>query len=263
MALSLISCSEPEKFVQIPGGKYYLGTSGHLVNPAKEVILEPFCLSIHEVTNAEFAEFVEATGYRTKAEMHFDAMVFRIGMGEYEWIRETTAYWRYPQGKEKGGIENKMNHPVTTISYLDALAYCEWAGVRLPTLNEWEAASRCGQNKTYYWGMADSLIHMNGNIWKGKDHLKPSTAEQFAHTAPVGNYLPNPWGLYDMYGNVFEFCDGLPPALDSIPGIVSARGGSWWCSMNSCNYFNSIDIGRVRKEASFSNHGFRVVKKNC
>jgi sulfatase modifying factor 1 len=76
----------------------------------------------------------------------------------------------------------------------------------------------------------------------------------------VGSYKPNPWGLYDMYGNVFEFCAGLPKALEEVPNLGVARGGSWWCSRHSCNYFNSADIGKANVHASFSNQGFRVVR---
>ena len=152
-----------------------------------------------------------------------------------------------------------MNHPVTCISFRDALAYCNWKKVRLPTLDEWEIACRAGNANTYFWGNEQQKIHQYGNIWRGKNHLAADVSEDFIYTAPVAHYKPNAWNLYDMYGNVFEFCSDRPQKLIDNPTIACARGGSWWCSEKSCNSFNSTDIGRVSKIASFSNLGFRVV----
>ena len=87
------------------------------------------------------------------------------------------------------------------------------------------------------------------------------TADPWMRTSPVGSYAPNPNGLYDVYGNIFEFCADRPDYWAADTLCASARGGSWWCSHSSCSFFNSNDIGKVRRVASFSNLGFRVVKK--
>lgn len=253
------SAAKPEGFVRIPAGKYVLGSKGHWRNPTHTVQLQEFYLSATEITNKQFSDFVNATGYTTIAERYKNAMTFYVGLDEFEWITDSTANWRFPFGEKQGGIEEKMNHPVTCISYMDALAYCEWAKVRLPTLDEWEAACRAHTTTRYYWGNKPERIQEYANIWKSRDHKTVNVPEDYLWTAPVASYKPNPWGLYDMYGNVFEFCEGAPLHTSSTKDMVSSRGGSWWCSKNSCNFFNSVDIGRINKYASFSNNGFRVV----
>ena len=196
----------------------------------------------------------------TEAERYKNALVFRPPLAEFRWLEDSTANWRFPNGCEMGGIEQKMDHPVTTISYTDALAYCAWAKVRLPTLDEWEVASRAGSSTHYWWGNGHSQLHTYANIWQGRNHTAFAADDPYPYTSPVGSFKPNPWGLHDMYGNVFEFCSGLPPAFAPLKGVGCARGGSWWCSRNSCNYFNSADIGKANVHASFSNQGFRVAR---
>ncbi len=249
-----------EGFVLIPKGQYSVGKKDYLLNPLRKVIVDGFYIAVYETTNKQFDAFVKATSYTTDAERNDDALVFRPGLPEFKWINDTTAYWRFPNGKNSGGIEYKMNHPVTCISYHDIMAYCKWAGVRLPTLDEWEIACRAGSETDYFFGNDAGKIGQYANIWHGKDHLLPDSSDAYMYTAPVGSFKPNPWGLYDMYGNVFEFCSGKLINSESNT-IAHARGGSWWCSKNACNFFNSYDIGRVNIHASFSNQGFRVVKQ--
>ena len=248
-----------EDFVAIPGGTYQLGHEDHYINPAHEVTLEPFQIGATEVTNAEWTRFIEATDYVTDAERFGNAMTFHPGLGEYEWVPDSTAHWRYPFGRKRGGIEDKDDYPVSCISYNDVLHYCQWAGVRLPTLDEWEVACRAGSTGRHFF--TEGNINDYGNVWQSETHKEVEVEEDFLYHSPVGTYQPNAWGLYDMYGNCFEFCDGLPPTLKTDVAVACARGGSWWCSESSCDYFNSIDIGKVHVRASFSNHGFRVVKE--
>lgn len=256
------------KFVTINGGSFSIGEGGwlkenHPINPSRKVELHTFDISKYEVTNEEFSQFVLETGYITLAEKNKNALVFEEGLKEFEWKEDTTASWRFPNGKSKGGIENKMNHPVTCISFIDALEYCKWADVRLPTIEEWEVAARANSYGKYFFADTNLYINMYANIWKGKSHKEVDANERHITTSPTGSYKPNPYGLFDIYGNVFEFCSNLPSALltEGNINIAATRGGSWWCSKSSCGYFNSVDIGKVRKEASFSNNGFRVVRK--
>ena len=223
--------------------------------------MNSFYISTHEVTNEEFAEFITTTGYITTAERYHNAMNFYVGLGEYEWKEDSTACWKFPFGTRNPGIESKHDHPVTCISFEDALAYCAWKGERLPTLDEWEIASRCANKDRYFWGKDSGEITTYANIWINPDHRDTLLHDPWLFTAPVMSQKPNPWGLHDMYGNVFEFCADLPPAFPKAGQLAAARGGSWWCSTNSCNYFNSVDIGRVNRYASFPNHGFRTVKE--
>ncbi|WP_245952570.1 SUMF1/EgtB/PvdO family nonheme iron enzyme [Chitinophaga skermanii] len=248
-------------FTTVPAGKYQVGRANYPANPKRTIALHSYEISTTEITNAQFAEFVAATGYVTLAEKHHNAMVFEPGLAEFRWIQDTTAYWRYPNGITRGGIEHKQQHPVTTISYKDAQAYCQWAGYRLPTVDEWEVAANAGKNTTYFWGNQDKKIGEYANIWHGRDHLVADSSDGFMYTSPVKSFKPNPWGLYDVYGNVFELCEGKAPYDRPESKSVHARGGSWWCSKHSCSFFNSIDIGASSPFASFSNVGFRVVKK--
>lgn len=229
------------------------------MNPLHKATVKSYYISKYEVTNEEFARFVNATGYITIAEKAHTAMVFEAPLGEFEWKEDSTAYWRYPNGTNRGGIEHKMNHPVTCICFKDIEAYCNWAGVRLPTLDEWEIACRAGSRSTYFFGNNTTLVGRYANIWHGLNHQAADSSDGFVYTSPVGSFAPNAWGLYDMYGNVFEYCSDRKPALKNKPYVAQARGGSWWCSKNSCGFFNSVDCGRNDQYASFSNQGFRVV----
>lgn len=246
-------------WVHIPAGTYALGGRVHQLNPLRQVYTDGFAIAATEVTNRLFEEFVQTTGYRTDAERFKNAMVFEPGLAEFRWLQDTTAYWRYPNGISRGGIMDKLDHPVTTISFADAQAYCDWAKVRLPSLDEWEIAARAGTKSTYFWGEDLKQVGLYANIWHARNHLEPELSDGWMYTAPVGSFQPNAFGLYDVYGNVFELCTGsLKSDLKDRP-IAHARGGSWWCSQYACAFFNSLDVGRVHPRASFSNQGFRVV----
>lgn len=257
--LPVVSTAQQSGFVVVPKGVYEVGRLNDSRNPLRKVKVDSFHIAIYETTNRQFAAFVSATGYVTDAEKRHNALVFEPGLGEFRWKSDSTAYWRFPNGKSRGGITNRMNHPVTCISYHDIQAYCTWAGMRLPTLDEWEIACRAGTNTNYFFGNNFRQIKPYANIWYGRDHLKADRTDGFMYTSPVGHFKPNPWGLYDMYGNVFEFCSGKVSAAQS-PTLAHARGGSWWCSANACHAFNSFSIGQVNNRASFSNQGFRVVR---
>lgn len=260
--LSSSPSTNSNTFVKVSGGTYTVGAKDHYVNPKRKVKLESFEISAYEITNQQFNAFVEATGYLTDAERFKDALVYGENLEEFEWEEDSTANWRFPQGQDDGGIENKLTHPVTCISFIDIEAYCKWAKVRLPTLNEWEVACRAESETKHFWGSNEGAIKKYANIWPAKTHEVRPLNDVHVFTSPVGVYKPNSWGLYDMYGNVFEFCSDRPPIMAEMESLACARGGSWWCSTYTCDYFNSVDIGRTHKRASFANQGFRVVKLN-
>lgn len=260
MCFARVHAQSDTTYILIPAGKYSVGQKGHVLNPLRKVHVDSFYMASTELTNASFKKFVDATGYITDAEQLKNALVFEPGLEEFKWKEDSTASWKYPNGVTRGGIAAKMNHPVTTVSYYDIIAYCTWAGLRLPTLDEWEIASRAGSATSYFWGMGQQHISEYANIWQGRNHLKADSTDGYMYTAPVASFRPNPWGMYDMYGNVFEFCEGKLATDPQEKNVVHARGGSWWCSKNACNFFNSVDIGRVNPHASFSNQGFRTVK---
>jgi sulfatase modifying factor 1 len=258
--IGYVACVAQEgAFVQIPKGEYAIGDTMSLDNAKRIVQIESFWIAKYELTNAQFAKFVEATNYVTLAERYHNAMVFEPGLEEFRWLQDSTAFWRFPNGISRGGILDKMEHPVTCISFKDVLAYCAWAGCRLPTIEEWEVAAKAGSVGFYFEGVSKENIKQYANIWHGRDHLNADYIDGYMYTAPVGKFKPNSWGLYDVFGNVFEFCAGNL-ARDGGRQVAHARGGSWWCSKNSCSAFNSVYIGSVNPNASFSNLGVRVVR---
>ena len=245
-------------FVKVPKGRYAIGSKKKINNPSKIFNTEGFSISKYEITNAQFKSFVDATNYITTAEKKLNAHVYRPGLSEYYWHRDTSANWKYPQGVSYYFTDTMPNHPVTCINYDDALAFCNWAKVRLPSFEEWEVACRAESKHTYFWGKEIDLVSNYANIWHAKTHFQEDWSDGYAFTSPVGCFRPNSWGIYDMAGNVFELCDGELSRDKKI--MAHARGGSWWCSKSTCSFFNCLDIGSYRKEASFSNIGFRVVK---
>jgi formylglycine-generating enzyme required for sulfatase activity len=241
--------------VRVPAGIYEVGATGSDRNPRREVALRAFEIAETETTNAQFARFVAATGYVTDAERQGFAMVFEEGMLEWQWARTPGACWRRPFGDARFEAAAHPGHPVTQISGADAAAYCRWAGGRLPTAEEWEVAARAGVRTDYPWG---GDLRPGGramaNIWDGESHAKNAMSDGFLYLAPVKSFAANAWGLHDVVGNVFEYCDGAPEHL------TFARGGSWWCSANTCSAYNLVDVGQMDRHGSFANQGFRLVK---
>jgi formylglycine-generating enzyme len=246
------------EFVKIPAGKYKIGSRNLYYNPLRNFSTVAYKISKYEITNSQFSEFITQTGYKTTAERNHRAQVYRPNLEDYQWHEDSSAYWRYPQGKSYYCVDSMPNHPVTCITLEDAKEFCKWARVRLPTFEEWEIACRAGSSDLYHWGKDIDKSIEYGNIWHGENHKEQDFTDGYCFTAPVGLFKPNNWGLYDMAGNVFELCDGTFP--DDKKGTAHARGGSWWCSKYTCSFFNSLNIGKYRSIAPFSNIGFRVVK---
>ncbi|MGC6580878.1 MAG: formylglycine-generating enzyme family protein [Akkermansiaceae bacterium] len=231
--------------VLIPGGTYRRGTpenSGEASMypeevPAHEVTVEPFYMDIHEVTNAQFQEFIEATNYSTQAErgwtgLGYDqtappeslkpgALVFLSPEQNVELFKQDAVWqwwqfvaganWRQPTGPGSH-IRDKMDHPVVCVTWEDANVYAKWAGKRLPTEAEWERAARGGlEGQTYVWGneAKPDPDSWPANIFTGTFPNEDSGLDGYKSTAPVKSYPPNNYGLFDMAGNVWEHCSDL------------------------------------------------------
>jgi sulfatase modifying factor 1 len=247
------------RLIRVPAGEYQIGAEGNQGNPPRRVTLSEFFIADAETTNREFGRFVAATGYRTDAERIGHGLVAREGMADWAWNEVAGAHWRRPFGPAGPGADDLLDHPVTQISGADAAAYCRWAGGRLPTLAEWEVAARAGARTRWPWG--GEFEPRRANTWNGPDHRVNTRADGWLYTAPVRSFPPNAWGLHDVIGNVFEYCSDLPPgvASSSRSGIVAGRGGSWWCSFGTCDFFNLEDIGVMPLHGSLANQGFRIV----
>ena len=192
----------------------------------------------YAVTNKEFAEFAQETNYKTEAEVFGWSFVFysflsaetarivkQTVAGTPWWAVVEGADWKKPEGPDSD-VANRMNHPVVHISWNDASAYCKWSGKRLPTEEEWEYAARGGlEQKIYPWG--DELTP-NGehqcNIWQGSFPNQNTAEDGFAGTAPVNSFKPNKYGLYNMSGNVWEWCsDSFAKSIRKGPSIEEAK----------------------------------------
>jgi formylglycine-generating enzyme required for sulfatase activity len=238
-------------------------------SPAHEVTVGPFLMDRHEVTVAEFARFVEATGYVTEAERFGWSGVFDTAPGE--WTRRDGATWRDP---EANGVRVNPDEPVTQVSWADASAYARWAGKRLPTEAEWEYAARGGlAGRRYVWG--DELRPGGrpvANWWQGSFPSENTGEDGFLGRAPVESFPANGYGLYDMAGNVWEWCADwygadyyeCGPARDPKgpeEGVERVmRGGSWMCSENYCTNYRAAARSHATPDTGLNNLGFRCVR---
>lgn len=232
----------PEGMVWVTGATFKQGAvpqdkmaMGH-EKPTIDVIVDGFFMDATEVTNAQFSEFVEATGYVTVAEKGIDweelkkqvpagtekphDSILKPGSLTFKKTKSTVANlydfsqwwnwtiganWRHPNGPESS-IKGKENYPVVQVAFEDALAYCEWANRRLPTEAEWELASRAGTfNSIYTWGDNIDVLSDNANSWQGEFPVNNTVKDGYELRAPVKSYPPNAYGLYDMAGNVWEW----------------------------------------------------------
>lgn len=283
-----IDCSG---MVFIPEGTFLMGTNDKEGFPAdgegpvREIKVSAYFIDEAAVTNKQFAAFIEATGYVTDAERFGWSYVFHSFVsaktGEqvtqvatqtpWWWVVEG-ANWCHPEGPESN-IEERLDHPAVHISWNDADAYCRWAGKRLPTEAQWEYAARGGLvQKKYPWG--DELKPKGEhqcNIWQGKFPDKNHASDGYAGTAPVKSYEPNGYGLYNMAGNVWEWCeDWFTPAYHLSPEILnpkgplsgvarSMRGGSYLCHKSYCNRYRVAARSKNTPDSSSGNIGFRCV----
>lgn len=277
-----------DALVPIPGGIFEMGTRHStypedLDSPRRKVRVSAFRIGATTVTNAQFARFIEATGYRTVAEKEGWSFVFHLLLDRPEdwplspgrltwWRRVDEACWAAPEGPGSDW-QDRPDHPVVQVCWYDAMAYCHWSGLRLPREAEWERAARGGHaRRKFPWGNAltPEGRHMM-NVWQG-DFPNVNTAEDgHVGTAPARSYEPNDYGLYAMTGNVWEWVwdrYGPRPAPGRMPEVDPEgpdegasrmqRGGSFLCHASYCDRYHVHSRTANDPDSATSNSGFRV-----
>jgi formylglycine-generating enzyme len=268
----LASGAPTHALVDLPAGEFTMGDArgeGYPADregPARRVQLDAFRIAPATVTNAQFSEFVRATGYITQAEEAGTSFVFYLQLpqdaraqvrsypqGLPWWIEQADACWQRPHGPGSS-IGDRMEHPVVHVSWHDAQAYCQWAGARLPTEAEWEYAARGGLDGCRYpWG--DVLdADPPCNIWRGEFPNRPAQGWR-PDTMPVRSFEPNGFGLYQAAGNVWEWCED---EFEAGGARRSMRGGSFLCHASYCNRYRVAARGSNTPASSASNIGMRI-----
>lgn len=261
-----INEGEIADMVYFNGGKIIIGSDTREANekPAFEKNVAPFYIDKNLVSVADFRKFVEATKYKTEAEKFGDSGVFLFDQGQWTLLKGAT--WEYPLGETKP--KSVDNHPVTHVSWNDAKAYANWVGKRLPTEFEWEFAAKNGVNTKYSWGETVLIDgkHM-ANVWQGKSIKENEVLDGFSLTAPVGSYEPNAAGLFDMGGNVWQWCDNV---FESYPGspipesknenLRTTKGGSFMFDQALDNSFTTTFRAKNSIDTSLFNTGFRCAR---
>lgn len=282
--------------VELPGGDFLMGSDRHYLEerPQHPTRVKPFQMDRTAVTNAQFAEFIEATDYRTIAEIPLDpatapsmpaayfeagSLVFHMTDGPVDlrdfcrwWKFIPGACWRHPEGP-KSTIEDRLDHPVVQVSLPDALAYAEWAGRSLPSERQWEFAARSTSDEEYSWGAAlNEGDEIHANTWIGSFPFQNDRTETAPFTQSVSAYDPNTHGLYNMIGNVWEWTiDAFQNAHD--PGVncctpsrtiepgknYVTKGGSFLCAPSYCRRYRASARSPQEAHSSTNNLGFRCV----
>ncbi len=312
------SIQNKEGMVWIPGGTFEMGGDNNQARqdefPKHSVTVDGFYMDSTEVTNAQFAKFVAATGYITTAEKDIDwedlksqlppdtpkpddatlkaaSLVFvptetEVNLQDYSqwWSWSHGASWKHPKGINSD-IVGKENLPVVHISWDDANWYCKWAGKRLPTEAEWEYAARGGlQKNVYVWGN-DSVVDEKKqcNYWQGTFPFKNEVMDGFFGSSPVKSFKPNGYDLYDMAGNVWEWCSdnynynyysefteskktlnpkGPEKSYDPDEPLLAKkvmRGGSFLCNESYCSGYRVSARMKSSPDSSMEHLGFRCV----
>lgn len=258
----------------IPEGSFTMGSEGpdavegDAEGPLRRVFLQGFRISATTVSNADFAAFVRDTQYITEAERAASSFVFYLQIPKTQrqryrqfvsglpwWLAVSNASWQRPEGPHTR-IHNRQDHPVVHVSWNDAIAYCAWAGVNLPTEAQWERAARGGlEGKRFAWG--DDLLDANGiprcNVFRG---LFPDQPAHGWQPEPISVYAgeANGFGLLNVCGNVWEWCSQTA-ACDLQP----LRGGSFLCHDSYCNRYRVSARTFNSPSTAASNIGFRIV----
>ena len=219
--------------------------------------IAPFYMDRTPVTVAAYREFVEATQYQTEAERLGEAAVYNFEIEEWE-LRKG-AYWQYPMGKEKPMAVD--NHPVTQVSWNDAMAYCQWAGKQLPTQWQWEYAARNARNDStnYPWGNVVVVKkRYKANCWQGTFPSMNLVEDGFRFTSPVGYYGKSPLGLVDLAGNVWEWTT-TKRLVQGAKEYVQ-KGGSFMCEASVCHGYKISASTSATPETGLFHVGFRCIK---
>ena len=251
--------------------------------PVHDVRIDSFSIDSTTVRIADFRAFVDDTDYRTEAEVFGFSAVFHLAVqapqsallgpfpGTPWWVGVRGADWRHPGGANSS-IIGMDDHPVTHISWNDAMAYCDWAGRALPSEAQWEAASRGGlQGLRFPWGNDREDWRMN--IWQGQFPVENTLEDGYLTTAPVRSYEPNAYGLWQTVGNVWEWCADwwsdnyylVSPTDDPRGPDVGdrrvMRGGSYLCHDSYCNRYRNAARSSNTPDSSSGNLGFRTVSR--
>jgi formylglycine-generating enzyme required for sulfatase activity len=281
--------ARPARLLRIAGGRVRVGTDHSPLpqdgeGPSRIVELRPFLIDPFAVTNAWFADFVAATFYRTEAERFGWSLVFRSFVAADAkvvlspdspawWARVEGACWHQPEGAGSD-IAARADHPVVHVSWHDATAFAAWAGGRLPSEAEWECAASAGQpDARFPWGARepDDDGFQPCNIWQGRFPDRNTTADGHAGTAPVGAFSPNPWGVFNMAGNCWEWCEetlrirSLARAARDRNAAARAgnlrllKGGSYLCHRSYCYRYRIAARTGAGADSSTGHVGFRVV----
>ncbi|GAA2754942.1 formylglycine-generating enzyme family protein [Actinopolymorpha rutila] len=279
--------------VSLPAGEFAMGGADEDAfpddgeGPVRQVRVSAFRLDETAVTNRQFGAFVKATGYVTEAERFGWSFVFHLFVGPGQrahvkdasvpgapwWLAVEGATWRTPEGPGSD-VRTRPQHPVVHVSWRDAFAYARWAGKRLPTEAEWEYAARGGLARARYaWG--DELTprgRWRCNIWQGRFPRVDTAEDGHTGTAPVKSYAPNGFGLYEVAGNVWEWCadwwstswhaQERPETRDDPAGPPGGdtrvmRGGSYLCHASYCNRYRVAARTSNTPDSSSGNLGFR------
>jgi formylglycine-generating enzyme len=270
--------------VRIDGRTATLGSDRHgpEERPVRRVAVAAFCIERHPVTNAQFAAFVRATGYRTVAERPLDpadfpgapaenlqpgSLVFTPTPGPVDlrhlsqwWTWTPGACWRRPEGRGSS-LAERADHPVVHVAHPDAEAYAAWAGLALPTEAEWETAARGGlEGAEFTWGdEPEAPGERRANFWHGAFPWRADPG--YGRTSPVGAYPPNPYGLVDMAGNVWEWTADRWDEPDDADVRRVVKGGSFLCADSYCRRYRPAARRGQPADSGMSHIGFRCVDR--
>ncbi len=280
-AVTITRPGPTDGMVELEGAEFLMGNAGpHAYpddgeGPVRPVRLDGFWIDACAVSNADFADFVEATGHETEAERFGWSFVFAgllpdefpptRGVAHAPWWRQVEhADWSRPEGPQSD-LDGRSNHPVVHVSWNDIQAYCAWAGKRLPTEAEWEYAARGGlEGKLFPWG--DELEpggEHRMNVWQGTFPAENTSADGFYGTCPVDEFPPNGFGLHNMTGNVWEWCsDWFRSGLSAGRTNRVTRGGSYLCHHSYCERYRVSARNSLTPDSTTGNTGFRCVRDN-